>query len=82
MEIWTKTRIENQQDPSNILLRMQPSSPVLSARPMSEVSHLNDPSCTAKLPTEFKRKYEQWQKMKNAPNTGSPLEPSRGKELI
>ena len=80
MEVWGKNRSEN--EPSNILLRMQPSSPILSSRPISEVcntKYFNDPSCTAKLPSEFKRKYEQWQKMKNTPNTGLISDSSRGR---
>ena len=82
MEVWGKNRSENPIEPSNILLRMQPGSPTLSNRPISEIpstKYLNDPSCTAKLPTEFKRKYEQWQKMKSTPTSGLTSDPSRGK---
>jgi hypothetical protein len=83
METWSKNRVETQNEPSNILLRMQPSSPILSARPLSDVPnarYLNDPSCTAKLPTEFKRKYEQWQKMKNTPTSALVSDLSRGEK--
>ena len=78
METWNKSKLESQHEPSNIFLRMQPSSPVVSSRPISELpnsNYFND--STAKLPTEFRRKYEQWQKMKNAPQSGLP--PDRGK---
>ena len=82
METWSKNRLDTQNESSNILLRMQPNSPILSARPLSDVpntKYLNDPSCTAKLPTEFKRKYEQWQKMKNTPTSALVSDQSRGK---
>ena len=68
-----------------MLLRMQPSSPILSARPISDVcntKYFNDPSCTAKLPSEFKRKYEQWQKMKNTSNAGLISDSSRGRYIM
>ena len=79
METWNKNKLESQHEHSNIFLRMQPSSPVVSSRPISELpnsNYLNE--STAKLPTEFRRKYEQWQKMKS-PQSGLPPDPSRGK---
>ena len=81
METWNKSKLESQNEPSNIFLRMQPSSPIVSSRPISELpnsNYFND--STAKLPTEFRRKYEQWQKMKSPqPASGLPIDPSRGK---
>ena len=81
MDVWNKNRAENTLESSNILLRMQTGSPTMLNRPMSEVpntTYLNDPACTAKLPTEFKRKYEEWQKMKSTPTSGLTTDPSRG----
>ena len=53
-------------------------APIVSSRPISELpnsNYFND--STAKLPTEFRRKYEQWQKMKSP----QPPDPSLGKLL-
>ena len=80
MDVWSKNRSDNINESTNILLRMQPGSPSLPNRPMSEVpntTYLNDPASTAKLPTEFKRKYEQWQKMKSTPTSGLVSEATR-----
>ena len=82
MDVWSKNRADNTIEPSNLLVRMQAGSPTSHNRPISEghnTGYLNDPASAAKLPTEFKRKYEEWQKMKSTPTSGLTSDPSRGK---